>query len=160
MRPGGDFEVFIQYKQGAMEKTIEVNQAQTVSGLPLPEEGGDIFTDLTITLKRVELSEKNARFYALATLSGYPPGSTPKYDPTSWISCADAEYIFNGISKDAGCADEETSSEGIKLWWGYVNLRDQIPKDARELTFRIFVNLENRPHKELYGPWEFNVPLK
>ena len=158
MRPGGESEVFIQYEQGAMIKTIELNQSKTVSSLPLPREDGEILTELTLTLKRVELSEKGAKFYSLASLPGYEPSGTLDY--TSWISCADAEYTFDGIIKDAGCADEEMAADGIRLWWGYINTRDQVPKDAKELTFRIFMSFDNRPSKELYGPWEFKIPLE
>ena len=160
IRLGGEFEVFIQYEQGAMIKTVELNQSQTVSGLPLPQKDTEIFTELTVTLKRVELSEERAKFYARATLPEYTYNSPHDYSAMHWIRCADAEYTFSNITKDAGCADQEASTEGIKLWWGYVNPRDQVPKDAKELTFRIFMSFDNRPSKELYGPWEFKVPLE
>lgn len=152
-----DFEVFLQYSQGAMEKTIEVNKSQTVSGVPLPRDGVDLLTDLTVTLKRVELSEKRAQFYALATLPEYTWNSPTDYYPMNW-TLADAEYTFNGITKDAGVADEKASKDGIWLMWGYVNPRDQVPKDAKELTFRILVSFDHP--QEWYGPWEFKIPLE
>jgi len=159
MSLGQEFEVFIQYEQGAMIKTIEVNQSQTVSGLPLLQEDTEILTELTVTLKQVELSEERAQFYALATLPGYTYNSPHDYSAMHWIRCADAEYTFSNITKDAGCADKRADEEGIWLMWGYVNPRDQVPKDAKELTFRIFMSFDNRPSKELHGPWEFKVPL-
>jgi len=160
MNLGQEFEVFIQYEQGAMIKTVEVNQSQTVSGLPLPQEDTEILTELTVTLKQVELSEECAKFYALATMPGYTYNSPHDYSAMHWIRCADAEYTFSNITKDAGCADQRADEEGVWLMWGYVNPRDQIPKDAKELTFRIFLSFDNRPSKELYGPWEFKVPLE
>jgi len=157
MRLGEEFEVFIQYEQGAMTKTFDLNQSQTVSGVPLPPEGPGLLTDFTITLKRVEMSEQCARFYAIATLPEYTYKSPHDYYPMHWM-IADAEYIFDGISKDAGVADEEASEEGIRLWWGYVNPRDQVPKDARDLILRVMVRFDE-PRK-WYGPWEFRVPLE
>jgi len=157
MRLGQEFEVFIQYEQGAMKKTIDLNQSQTVSGVPLPPEGSGLLTDLTITLQRLELSEQSARFYALATLPEYTYNSPYDYYPMHWM-LADAEYLFDGISKDAGCADVEASAEGIRLWWGYVNPRDQVPRDAKELTFRVMIRFDEP--KKWYGPWEFKVSLE
>jgi len=157
MSLGQEFEVFIQYKQGAMKKTIELNQSQTVSRVPLPSEDAARFTDLTVTLKRVELSEKRTQFLALATLPEYTWKSPYEHYPMYWMT-ADAEYVFDGTSKDAGCADEEASSEGIWLMWGYVNPRDQVPEDARELTFRVMIRFDEP--KKWYGPWEFKVPLE
>ncbi len=91
------------------------------------------------------------------TLPEYTWKSPHDYYPMHWM-LADAEYIFDGISKDAGCADEEASAEGIRLWWGYVNPRDQVPRDARELTFRVLIRFDEP--KKWYGPWEFTVPLE
>ena len=162
MRPGGEFEVFIQYEQGAMEKTIEVNQPQTVSGMPMQRDDTKLLSDLTITLKRVELSAKRAQFYALATFPEYTYNGPHDYFPFHWISCADAEYSFDGVAKDAGCADQRADEEGIWLMWGYVNPRDQLPKDAKELAFKILIRLDDW-HDETrvwYGPWEFKIPLE
>ncbi|MBI2853107.1 MAG: hypothetical protein HYX84_08460 [Chloroflexi bacterium] len=157
-RSWGEVEVLIQYEQGAMKKTIDLNLSQTVSGLPSPLEGVAASTGLTLTLKRVELSEKGAKFYAVATLPGYQPAGPLDY--TNWISCADAEYSFSGITKDAGCAHEGQAAEGIRLWWGYVNPVDQVAGDARELVFKVYMNLDGHPRQELFGPWEFRIPLE
>jgi len=39
-----------------------------------------------------------------------------------------------------------------------VNPRDQVPRDARELTFRVLIRFDEP--KKWYGPWEFTVPLE
>ncbi len=162
LRPGGEFEVFIQYEQGAMEKTINLDQSQTVSDMPVRKDDAALLTDFTITLRRVELSAERAKFYALATLPEYTYNNPHDYFPMHWVSCADAEYTFNGITKDAGCADIQNLEEGIWLMWGYVNPRDQIPKDAEDLTFKILIRLGDwhDDSRALYGPWEFIVPLE
>jgi hypothetical protein len=153
-----DFEVFIQYAQGAMEKTIEVNKSQTVSDVPLECEGVKSLTDLTLTLERVDVSEKGAQFCALATLPEYTWKNDNDYFPMNWILCSKGTYAFNGITKDAGCADEEASRDGIRLKWGYINPIDQVPKYIKELTFSVLIRFEDP--EGWYGPWEFHVPLE
>jgi len=130
--------ICIQYPQGAIEKTIEPNQSQTVNGI-------------TITLERVELSVEGARFCCFAV----PPGYTPSQSIPEIMAFSRAEYSFDGIAKDAGFAGYGTRGDGIKLIWGSPDrLLDPVPADAKELTFTItrFGDVE--------GPWEFRVPLE
>ena len=53
-------EVLIQFPQGAMEKTIELDQPQTVNGF-------------TITLERIEMSATEVKFYAFTIPPDYQP---------------------------------------------------------------------------------------
>mgnify|MGYP001090198506 CR=1 FL=1 len=125
-------EVLLQYPQGAMEKTIEVNQSQIVNGV-------------TITLERVELSWKEAKFYAFAT----PPGYSLRQGP-AW-----AQYTADGITKDAGPSGVGFQEDGMRLSWGTDRFwSDPVPSDAKELTFTI------NEFGDWQGPWEFQVPLE
>jgi hypothetical protein len=139
-------EVLIQFPQGAMEKTIELDQPQTVSGL-------------TITLKRIEMSATAVKFYAFTIPPDYHPpetGLSPHDIPyLEDMYPVHASYKVDGATKDAGSADLGTRGDGITLDWAqpYVPL-DPVPSDATELIFTIprFGDWE--------GPWVFKVPLE
>jgi hypothetical protein len=139
-------EVLIQLPQGAMEKTIELDQPQTVSGL-------------TITLERIEMSATAVKFYAFTIPPDYQP---PEADISPYdlpyledMYPVQASYTVDGITKDAGSADFGIRGDGITLEWAnpYVPL-DPVPSDARELIFTIprFGDWE--------GPWVFMIPLE
>ena len=137
--------LLIQYPQGAMEKTIEPSQSQTVNGI-------------TVTLERVELRAEGAEFYAFAIPPGYSPpeveGSDAPPDKLPYLGPmypVHATYAFNGITKDAGLASLGTQGDGIRLSWDEL---DPIPGDAKELTFTI------TKFGEWEGCWEFRVPLE
>jgi len=55
---GSTAMVLIQHPQGAMEKTIEVNETQTINGI-------------TVTLERVELTSREMKVYAFVTQPDY-----------------------------------------------------------------------------------------
>jgi hypothetical protein len=138
-------KLLIRYPQGAMEKSIELNQSQTVNGL-------------TITLKHVELTATEARFYAFTIPPGYSPPEQPEPDipplphpPPPEMVPVHAEYAVDGVTKDAGYSGIGSEGDGIRLIWD--NL-DPVPSDAKDLTFTItrFGDIE--------GPWEFKVPLE
>ncbi len=138
-------KLLIRYPQGAMEKSIELNQPQTVNGL-------------TITLKRVELTATEARFYAFTIPPGYSPPEQPGPDipslphpPPPEMVPVHAEYTVDGVTKDAGYSGIGSEGDGIRLIWD--NL-DPVPSDAKDLTFTItgFGDIE--------GPWEFKIPLE
>lgn len=137
--------VLIQFPQGAMEKTIDVNQSQTVN-------------DIAITLERVELSDTGASFYAFTIPPNYippQPQGPPVPPPPPDMVPVRAQYNVDGITKDAGYSGIGIHENGIRLTWGhYVGHLDPVPSDAKELTFTItrFGDWE--------GPWEFKVPLE
>jgi hypothetical protein len=132
-----------------MEKNIEVNQSQTVSGI-------------TITLERVELSAMGARFYAFTIPPGYSPPKQPlppilplPHPPPPEMVAVHAEYTVDGVTKDAGYSGIGAHGNGIRLTWGSdVAHLDPIPSDAKELTF-VITRLGDRE-----DPWEFHVPLE
>jgi len=133
--------VLIQYPQGTMEKTIELNQSQTVN-------------KITVTLESIELTATGMTVYAFNT----PPGYTSPQGilPTSQFMVASGEYsVDGGAIKQAGSAGFRFLEDGIRYTWK--NL-DPVPADAKELTFRIIMRWEDKP-EELLGPWEFKIPL-
>ena len=146
---GTAVRVLIQYPQGAMEKTIEVNRSQTVNGL-------------TITLERVELTSTAARFYAFTIPPDYQPpeGEDAELPPRripylSHMRGVYATYSFDGVIRDAGSADFDIRGDGIILAWAHpFEPLAPVPSDARELIFTIprFDDWE--------GPWEFKIPLE
>ncbi len=131
--------IYVQYPQGAMEKIIEVKQSKTVNGI-------------TITLERVELTATEMKLYAFNTPPGYslPPGQ-PGPAPSMWIH-AEAEYsIDGGTMKQAGPSGIRFLDNGTSHIWD--NL-DPVPKNAKEVTFRI------TKLGDWQGPWEFTIQLE
>jgi hypothetical protein len=140
--------ILIQYPQGAMEKTIEPNESQTVNGI-------------TVTLERIDLGYSGMKVYAVGKLSGYPV--PPGISTTYVIDNSSAEYsVDGGVVKQAGSAGIQYLGNGTRLLWDrYV---DPIPSDAKELVFRIStiaLSLAvDRPDELVKGPWEFEIPLE
>ena len=138
--------VLIQHPQGAVEKTIDLNQEQTVNGI-------------TVTLERIELNSSGMTVYAFNNPPGYnlPPGQTAPA-PSMWIQ-AEAEYSTDGGAvKKAGSSGIRFLDNGIRHTW---NNLDPAPKDAKELIFRILRLSEGgTPGQGFEGPWEFKVPLE
>jgi len=137
--------VLIQYPQGALEKSFDLNQSQTVNGI-------------TVTLERIELTADGSTFYLFFITPGYTPPPTgpglPPMPPTMSVM-AKAEYTVGSITKYAGTAGFGTKGNGIKLVWGGRPHRlDPVPSDAKELTFTI------TQMNDWEGPWEFKVPLQ
>jgi hypothetical protein len=131
--------ILIKYSQSAMEKTIELNQSQTVKGI-------------MVTLEHIELTSSGMTVYAFGTLSGYtvPPGIS---NTSNSVERALAEYsIDGGIVKQAGSAGMQYLENGTRLIW--TRHVDPVPSDAKELIFTItrFGDTE--------GPWEFRIPLE
>lgn len=139
-----EFEmVLIQFPQGATEKTIKVNQSQTVK-------------NITVTLERVELSATGARVYALAKLPALiapqtPASGIPTPTPTPFDLYCRAWYrVDNATEQTTFDTVSEQTNDGIRVTW---NLIDPIPSDAREMTFAItWLGISE-------GPWEFRVSL-
>jgi len=134
-------KILIRYPQGAMERTIEVNQSQTLN-------------DLTVTLEQVELSADGARFLALVTSPDYSVPQGAALAPPEWRGPVYAQYAVDGLTKRARVANMGYFEEGIRLRWGYDIGLDPVPVDARELTFTI-TSFGDRE-----GPWQFEIPLQ
>jgi len=136
--------VLIQYPQGTMEKTIELNQSRTVN-------------DITVSLESIELTATGMAVYAFGTLPGYRP--PPAASPFMHVF---AEYSVDGNAvKQAGSAGMQELEDGTRLIWKRL---DPIPSDAQELIFRIStITLgfaPGKPDELVVGPWEFKVPLE
>lgn len=132
-------KVLILPPQGVMEKTIEIEKAQTVDGI-------------TITLNRIELTASEMKVYAFNTPPGYMPPQAPGFPPRSDIIPAEAEYSLDGGNiKKTGPSARRFLENGTKHTWD--NL-DPVPSDARELTFTI------TKLGDWEGPWEFHILLE
>ncbi|MDD2666565.1 MAG: hypothetical protein PHD13_05900 [Methanocellales archaeon] len=138
-------KVLIQFPQGAMNKTIDVNQSQTLN-------------DITITLEWVELSAMGVSFYAFTIPPSYSPTQPqgpPIPTPPPYMVPVHAQYDVDGFTKDAGYSGIGIHENGIKLTWGhYEGHLDPVPSDAKKLTFII------TSFGDMEGPWEFKVPLE
>jgi len=141
--------VLIQHPQGTMEKTIELNQSQTVKGI-------------MVTLERIELTSSGMTVYAIGTLFGYPvpPGITNTANAMEHVS---AEYsVDDGIVKKAGSVGMQYLENRTRFIWS--RHVDPVPSDAKELIFRIStITLSFAPDKPIelvVGPWEFKIPLE
>lgn len=125
--------------EGVMEKVIQVNQSQTVSGV-------------TFTLERVELSALKARFYAFNVPPDYSPPQDLNAPPPRLTIHANAEYSLDGGSiKEAGSSEIRFLENGMVHTW---DLLAPVPKGTRELTVTI-TNLADQQ-----GPWEFVISLQ
>lgn len=148
----------IQYPQGAMTKTIETSQSRTLSGAPLAVGNEMTMVDVVITLKRVEMNEKGVTFYVLMTS---PDNPVSGYNNEVWMGhhASSAQYVIDGVAKDARAPNTKFTESGVQLTWGAFegdpNYLDPVPIDAKELTFVI---PEVTP--DWKGPWEFKIPLQ
>jgi hypothetical protein len=143
-------QLLILPEEGVMEKTVEVNESQTVN-------------DVTITLQRVELTAFDARFYALYVPPDYVMPEQPFVPGTDspqgvghapvWMMELDpsAEYSLDGGPMIyAGPSGLGFLENGIRNSWA----SDPVPNGTKELTF-VITKLG-----EWEGPWKFRVSLE
>lgn len=132
--------VLIQYPQGAMEKTFNVEQSVTANGI-------------TFQLESVELKSTGITIKGLSMIPGYNlPSGQPGPSPDFWVN-AEAEYSIDGGSpKPAGFSGIRFLETGVYHIWD--NKLNPVPSDAGELTLRI-TRLGDQT-----GPWEFRIPLQ
>jgi hypothetical protein len=131
--------VLIQYPQGVMEKSLDLNQSQTVN-------------EIAVTLQRIELTSTGMAVYAFNAPPGYNFPSGQPLPAPSMMFHAEAKYSVDGeIFKLAGSSGIRPLQNGMLHIWD--NL-DPIPVDAKELTFRI------TKLGDWEGPWEFKIPLE
>jgi len=143
----------IQYPQGAIEETIEVNKSQTVNGV-------------TITLKRVELSSQAVKFWIYSEPPEYagfeitPSGEPGPFNEPDWMPLG----VWGHYQLDDGPiwdACLSTSGEPYICAFGTKSVKcilDEqlapIPKGTKELTFII------TEYFKWQGPWEFHILLQ
>ena len=147
---GNAARVLVRYSQGAIVKTIEVNESQTVQ-------------DITITLERIVLTTEEMVIYGRGTPAYIPP--TSKNSQMAGF----AEYSIDGgkvIPLDEGRLwKEETvwKEDRSEFRWGGTRpgMLDPVPNGAKELVFRIKdVSMTHAPDEIVEGPWEFKIPLE
>ncbi len=138
---GSATRVLVLPPEGVMEKTIEVNQSQTVN-------------NIAITLERVELTSTGMKVYAFNIPPDYSLPQGPMLAPPQFmILHAFAEYgIDGGIMKQANPSGIRFLENGMLHTWD--DYLDPVPKNAKELTFRI------TKLGDWEGHWEFKVPLE
>lgn len=143
-------QLLILPEEGVMEKTVDVNESQTVDGV-------------TITLQRVELTAFDARFSALYVPPDYampeqpvaPGTDSPQgvgHAPTWMMELhASAEYsLDDGPMIHPGPSGLGFLENGIRNSW----VSDPVPNGTKELTF-VIIKLG-----EWEGPWDFLVSLE
>jgi len=126
------------FRQDVIEKTIQVNESQTVNGI-------------TITLERVELAPFAAMFWAFNIPPDYHLPQDRESPPPHLVLPAEAEYSLDGgPAIKAGPSRFRFYEEGMRHSWKYL---DPIPKGTKELTFTI------TRLGDWEGPWEFHIPI-
>jgi len=138
---GSATRVLVLPPEGVMEKTIEVNQSKTVNGI-------------TITLEKVELTAIGMKVYAFNIPPDYNLPRGPMLAPPEFMALhAFAEYGVNGgvMKQTFPSAIRFLDNGMLHTWDEYL---DPVPKNAKELTFRI------TKLGDWEGPWEFKIPLE
>jgi flagellar hook assembly protein FlgD len=137
---GSATRVLVLPPEGVMEKTIEVNQSETVNGI-------------TITLERVELAATGMKVYAFNIPPDYNLPQGPMLAPPQFMALhADAEYsVDSGVIKETFPSGISFLENGMQHTWA--EYLDPVPQNSRELTFRI------TKLGDWEGPWEFVLPL-
>jgi len=134
--------IIINYPQGAMQKTISVNQSRTVDGV-------------TLTLNRVELTDTEMKVYMEKT--PVPPYTV--FEPPDWRGRADilVTYRFDdGNIFETDIFGYLVLENSVAYSWDYMLY--PAPSDAQTLFFT--VNSLSLPEAGVYGPFEFEVQLQ
>lgn len=142
---------FIQYPQGAMVKTIQTDQSQTISGFPVSLNGSTKNVDLFLTLKSVYLTEKSVGFFVTATSTD----PQVNYNDSAFSSpYPQAHYVIDGVSKTLFASNTNVTASGIEWRWGafpgHDNFNDPVPSDAKNLGLVI----------TRIGQWQGNLEFK
>lgn len=133
---GTHAEIVIDYPQGALNGTLELNASKTSNGI-------------TVVLEKIEFSPSDVKFYLQTDIplhSGEPvPIPTPLPTPPDVLMSYSASLRVDGeerpVSDWAFRPDDR---------WTIIFIADPIPSDAEMLSFAV----------RNAGTWEFNVSLK
>ncbi len=150
---GADRAFLIRYPQGAMQKTLTLNQTQTVREFPFANiDGNKQSIDLEVTLEQVEMSALGVSFLAVAKSAHNPVSG---YNNPAWMNgFRQAQYVVDGTVKDARAANTRFLDSGIELRWGNNDAYlDPVPADAKKLTL-VITRLG-----DWQGRLEFPIPL-
>ncbi len=126
-----------------MEKTIKLNQSQTVNRI-------------TITLERVELSAIGMEIYIMKT-PGYvsPPNVIEPPSRTDIADIRGTYQVDDGAMLSTFSWGYQTLGNGDKIVWEDLY---PVPSDAQTLFYTITrLSIANKGDS---GPWEFKVPLQ
>ncbi len=131
-------KILIQHPQGAMEKTIEINQTQTVG-------------NVTIILEKVEFTSTGGKVYLLAKLPALPKTSSSRIPPTPPSGSYRAIYrVDDSDEKPATSARLRWVNGDLKITWQI----EPIPADTKKMAFMV---TELGKWK---GPWTFHIDLE
>jgi hypothetical protein len=136
----GGIKIVILPEGGAIEKTIEVNQSQTVN-------------DITFTLERIELSATGIRVYAFNTPLDYALPQGPDLAPPQFMDLhAGGSYrIDSGAPVSAGFSGISFFDDG--MWHTWI-IDMPVAAGSKELEFTISAL------GDMHGPWVFAVALE
>jgi hypothetical protein len=151
---GSPVFIFVEYLQGAMEKTIVVNEHQTATDLPLTTNTEELLIDVTVTLESIELSKNGTKFSVFATSSDSPRGKP--FDNPKWTDCT-AEYAVDGVKQEMYGRGWIDLDNGVRFTWGEHRPLNPVPADAKEFSLTIHTIGHNENWE---GPWEFHVSLQ
>ncbi len=145
---------FILYTQGAMEKTIDVYQTQTVEDLPLTLGNEELLVDITIALERAELSAEGTNFTIFMSWQGQSDLDDEErlgdfLRTRNWGNPG-AKYLADGITY--ACYEYRVSH--LQNGKRFYLKGEPIPSDTEELVFIIPCLSE---YWSWEGPWEFHV---
>jgi hypothetical protein len=149
-----DRAFLIQYPQGAIQKTIDLNQSQTISGFSFDDtiSGKRQTVDLALTLKHVELNEKTLSFLVVATSPNNPLSGYEGWGDVT----GQAQYAIDGVVNNTTWYPTTTQSldSGIEMRWGYDDgYLEPVPNGSKQLTV-IITNIG-----DWQGYLEYQVPL-
>ena len=138
--------VLVTSPDGALEKTIMVNESRTAGGI-------------TLNLERVDLSARGMTVYVFNVPAGYSLPQGPTMPPPQFMFNAKGEYsIDGGAATYTGPAGVRFLDNGVEMVWD--NL-DPIPKNAKELSFRVTSIERGVPDDSRWtGLWDFTIMLQ
>lgn len=126
--------------QGALEKTITLEQTREVNGV-------------AITLKRIEFTRKQTTVVALAVPEGYRP--TTERGPAGAPHSSAARYrVDEGPWQELSGGNRETP-EGVQLEWTL----GPVSADVKTFSFAL-TTFDIDPSQQVAGPWEWEVLLQ
>lgn len=133
-------KVFIRYPQGAINKTVEVNESQTVG--------------VTETLQRIEMSSYNTQIYVISHVKVEAPDvpeGMPAPPPTPPDSLRSPAYM----EVDGEELEVEPCGFGYAgKRWSVEYVAEPVPSDAENLTF-VVTEMGMQ-----VCPWQFNVSFE
>ncbi|MBI2918658.1 MAG: hypothetical protein HYY01_11810 [Chloroflexi bacterium] len=135
---GGGIIFVLLPPQGALEKTVVVNEVREAEGV-------------RITLRQIEFTQRQTRIVSIAV----PPGYTPPEGPVSFPrgNMAGKYRVDGGPWRELHAAYRDTQ-EGVHLEWTL----GPVPADAKVFEFAV-TQFAINPSHQVGGLWEWTVSL-